>query len=96
MALLLPPLRASPTRARDVRIDRSKGDKDSTNLLANIPQGMAILHSKKTDIEKYQYLSVLRNTNVHLFYRLLSENVKVSIVHSHEAVLSAHTHLHRK
>lgn len=39
---------------------------------------MAILHSKKTDIEKYQYLSVLRNTNVHLFYRLLSENVKVS------------------
>jgi hypothetical protein len=57
---------------------------------------MAILHSKKTDIEKYQYLSVLRNTNVHLFYRLLSENVKVSIVHSHEAVLSAHTHLHRK
>jgi malate dehydrogenase (oxaloacetate-decarboxylating)(NADP+) len=32
---------------------------------------------KKTNIEKYQYLSVLRNTNVHLFYRLLSNNVKV-------------------
>jgi hypothetical protein len=32
---------------------------------------------KKTPIEKYQYLSVLRNTNVHLFYRLLSNNIKV-------------------
>lgn len=39
--------------------------------------GMAILNSRKTDIEKYQYLSVLRNTNVHLFYRLLSDNIKV-------------------
>ncbi|KAK4497962.1 hypothetical protein PRZ48_010618 [Zasmidium cellare] len=37
---------------------------------------MAILNSRKTDIEKYQYLSVLRNTNVHLFYRLLSDNIK--------------------
>ncbi|EMC95590.1 hypothetical protein BAUCODRAFT_71830 [Baudoinia panamericana UAMH 10762] len=37
---------------------------------------LAILNSRKTPIEKYQYLSVLRNTNVHLFYRLLAENVK--------------------
>lgn len=36
----------------------------------------AILASRKTPIEKYQYLSVLRNTNVNLFYRLLAENVK--------------------
>lgn len=39
---------------------------------------MAILDSRKTPIEKYQYLSVLRNSNVHLFYRLLAANVKVS------------------
>jgi hypothetical protein len=38
---------------------------------------------KKTPIEKYQYLSVLRNTNVHLFYRLLSNNIKVC---SHQKV----------
>ncbi|KAF2770394.1 hypothetical protein EJ03DRAFT_270624 [Teratosphaeria nubilosa] len=37
---------------------------------------MAILNSRKTAIEKYQYLSVSRNTNVHLFYRLLARNVK--------------------
>lgn len=39
--------------------------------------GLALLDMKKTPIEKYQYLSVLRNTNVHLFYRLLANNVKV-------------------
>lgn len=33
---------------------------------------------KPTPIEKFQYLVHLRATNVHLFYRLLSENVKVS------------------
>ena len=37
-------------------------------------------NTRKTPIEKYQYLSVLRNTNVNLFYRLLAENVKVSHV----------------
>ena len=35
-----------------------------------------MLEKKKTPIEKYQYLSVLRNSNVHLFYRLLAANVK--------------------
>ncbi|KAF2670761.1 hypothetical protein BT63DRAFT_432140 [Microthyrium microscopicum] len=34
------------------------------------------LDRKSTDLEKYQYLTHLRATNVHLFYRLLSENVK--------------------
>src|SRR6187549_3736396 len=33
---------------------------------------------KPTPIEKYQYLTHLRATNVHLFYRLLAENIKVS------------------
>lgn len=38
---------------------------------------LAVLASRKTPIEKYQYLSVLRNTNINLFYRLFAENVKV-------------------
>ena len=42
-------------------------------------KGLGLLEMKQTPIEKYQYLSVLRNTNVHLFYRLLAGNVKVSI-----------------
>ncbi|GAB7365820.1 hypothetical protein MBLNU230_g7153t1 [Neophaeotheca triangularis] len=37
---------------------------------------LALLRSRKTPIEKYQYLSVLRNSNSHLFYRLLASNVK--------------------
>ena len=40
---------------------------------------LALLAARKTPIEKYQYLSVLRNTNVHLFYRLLAGNVKVRV-----------------
>ncbi|KAK4898224.1 hypothetical protein LTR27_004231 [Elasticomyces elasticus] len=39
-------------------------------------RALAILNSKKTPIEQYQFLSILRSTNVHLFYRLLSKNVK--------------------
>lgn len=36
---------------------------------------MAILRSRELPIDKYLYLSTLRNTNVHLFYRLLTENI---------------------
>ncbi|KAI9805322.1 MAG: hypothetical protein M1833_005775 [Piccolia ochrophora] len=34
------------------------------------------LDSKTTTIEKYLYLSVLRNNNVHLFYRLVMDHMK--------------------
>lgn len=44
--------------------------------------GLGLLDLKKTPIEKYQYLSVLRNTNVNLFYRLLANNVKVGSTRS--------------
>ncbi|KAK8206909.1 hypothetical protein M8818_004744 [Zalaria obscura] len=37
---------------------------------------LAILHSKQTPIDKYQYLTHLRASNVHLFYRLLADYVK--------------------
>ena len=37
---------------------------------------LRLLAMKTTPIEKFQYLVHLRATNVHLFYRLLSENVK--------------------
>lgn len=38
--------------------------------------GSKLLDAKNTPIEKYQYLSYLRATNVDLFYRLLARNVK--------------------
>ncbi|ORY00603.1 hypothetical protein BCR34DRAFT_627937 [Clohesyomyces aquaticus] len=37
---------------------------------------LKLLAMKPTPIEKYQYLTHLRATNVHLFYRLLAENIK--------------------
>ncbi|KAL1633327.1 hypothetical protein SLS56_002960 [Neofusicoccum ribis] len=37
---------------------------------------LKLLASKHTPIDKYQYLTHLRASNVHLFYRLLSENIK--------------------
>jgi malate dehydrogenase (oxaloacetate-decarboxylating)(NADP+) len=37
---------------------------------------LKLLAMKPTPIEKYQYLTHLRATNVHLFYRLLNDNVK--------------------
>ncbi|KAK5015033.1 hypothetical protein LTR39_002830 [Cryomyces antarcticus] len=37
---------------------------------------LALLELKKTPIEKYQYLTSLRATNVDLFYRLLAGNIK--------------------
>ncbi len=44
---------------------------------ADLETGLKLLELKGTDIEKYQYLTHLRATNVHLFYRLLAENLKV-------------------
>ncbi|KAF4536620.1 NADP-dependent malic enzyme [Lasiodiplodia theobromae] len=37
---------------------------------------LRLLASKHAPIDKYQYLTHLRATNAHLFYRLLSENIK--------------------
>jgi malate dehydrogenase (oxaloacetate-decarboxylating)(NADP+) len=34
---------------------------------------------KPTPIEKFQYLVHLKATNPHLFYRLLSKNIKVRV-----------------
>lgn len=39
--------------------------------------GLKQLDSKTTPIEKYIYLSNLRNSNVHLFYRLVLTNFTV-------------------
>ena len=40
-------------------------------------EGLKILRMKSSDLEKFRYLTVLKHTNVHLFYRLLAENIKV-------------------
>lgn len=39
--------------------------------------GLAQLALKSTPIEKYLYLSTLRKNNVHLFYRLVVDHLKV-------------------
>ncbi len=41
--------------------------------------GLKLLAMKSTPIEKYQYLTHLRAANVHLFYRLMADNVKVCL-----------------
>ncbi|KAL9078737.1 MAG: hypothetical protein Q9157_002352 [Trypethelium eluteriae] len=38
--------------------------------------GMKLLEAKTTPIEKFMYLTQLRATNVHLFYRLMANHVK--------------------
>lgn len=40
--------------------------------------GLAQLALKSTPIEKYLYLSTLRKNNVHLFYRLVVDHLKVA------------------
>ena len=42
-----------------------------------VTTGLRLLAMKTTPIEKFQYLVHLKATNVHLFYRLLSQNIKV-------------------
>ena len=42
--------------------------------------GLHLLEMKQTPIEKFQYLTHLRAVNVHLFYRLLADNIKVCTV----------------
>lgn len=41
--------------------------------------GLEQIAQKSNPIDKYMYLSNLRNTNVNLFYRLLMDNMKVSV-----------------
>ena len=56
---------------------------------------MAILNSRKSPIEKFQYLSVIRNTDAHLFYRLFANNITVSRQQSRASHLTL-THIGRK
>lgn len=41
--------------------------------------GLHQINSKTTSIDKYMYLSNLRNTNTDLFYRLLIDHMKVCL-----------------
>lgn len=44
-----------------------------------MPEGLEQIAAKTTSIDKYMYLSNLRNTNTDLFYRLLIDNMRVSV-----------------
>ena len=50
--------------------------------IADTLAGLRLLAMKTTPIEKFQYLVHLKATNVHLFYRVLSQNIKVRILAS--------------
>lgn len=54
-----------------------KREKKNEILLMGGWIGMKQLESKTKPIEKYIYLSNLRNSNVHLFYRLVLDNFTV-------------------
>jgi malate dehydrogenase (oxaloacetate-decarboxylating)(NADP+) len=47
---------------------------------SNFETGIQILQKKPTDLDKFCYLQHLRATNVHLFYRLLIDHVKVNFL----------------
>jgi malate dehydrogenase (oxaloacetate-decarboxylating)(NADP+) len=38
---------------------------------------LAQLAAKSTPLEKYLYLGTVRKNNVHLFYRLMTDHIKV-------------------
>ena len=48
-------------------------------LEANGVAGLAQLALKQTPIDKFLYLSTLRKNNVHLFYRLVTDHLRVSL-----------------
>jgi hypothetical protein len=53
-----------------------------TNIMAsaagsNLNIGLAQLALKQTVIDKFLYLSTIRKNNVHLFYRLVTDHLKV-------------------
>lgn len=70
-------LRVMRSKRRDVRASQSS---DVLRVTYSRLLGLKQLESKKTPIEKYIYLSNLRNTNVHLFYRLVMNNLTVSAI----------------
>lgn len=45
--------------------------------IANLETGLAQLALKPTAIDKFLYLSTIRKNNVHLFYRLISDHLRV-------------------
>ena len=51
---------------------------DLASREANSGAGLAQLALKPTPIDKFLYLSTLRKNNVHLFYRLVNDHLRVS------------------
>lgn len=50
---------------------------DRTRVANHATTGLAQLALKTSNIEKFLYLSTLRKNNVHLFYRLMTDHLKV-------------------
>lgn len=52
--------------------------RDLLSARVNPGAGLAQLALKPTAIDKFLYLSTIRKNNVHLFYRLVSDHLRVS------------------
>lgn len=57
-------------------------------LEANGVAGLAQLALKQTPIDKFLYLSTLRKNNVHLFYRLVTDHLRVSMQLQNHIIVS--------
>lgn len=53
------------------------GRERESRCWANLKTGLAQLALKPTAIDKFLYLSTVRKNNVHLFYRLISDHLRV-------------------
>ena len=60
---------------------------------ANCATGLAQLALKQTPIDKFLYLSTLRKNNVHLFYRLVTDHLRVCAESGDENKLHRESHV---
>jgi malate dehydrogenase (oxaloacetate-decarboxylating)(NADP+) len=46
------------------------------SLQTQVARAMKMIHTRQTNVDKYLYLSSLKNQNIDLFYRVLIDNVR--------------------
>jgi malate dehydrogenase (oxaloacetate-decarboxylating)(NADP+) len=73
----LTPPRAESYETQKARCMTSTRLENNTMLTC---AGLAQLALKQTPIEKYLYLSTIRKNNVHLFYRLVTDHIRVGSI----------------
>jgi malate dehydrogenase (oxaloacetate-decarboxylating)(NADP+) len=75
----------TPPRAESYEVQQQRGNSSLALQLTGSPAheadpssaALAQLAAKSTPLEQYLYLSTIRKNNVHLFYRLMTDHIKV-------------------